>query len=256
MSPVLEILIDPLNALRPETVSDRVLPALIVTVAFGIAAYLLRGVTRSGALAGTFSAFVILLGLGWGGFVTLFVVFVMTWLCTRLGSAKKQRLGLGQDRRGRDAGQVLANVGTAATFAAMASGIGNHWFAVAAVSALAEAAADTSQSEIGEIASGRAWLITSFREVAAGTDGGVTFPGLLAGAVAAAAVAVTARLTGTVQPELVGIAGMAGFLGTIVDSLLGATLERRGWLNNNGVNFLSTLASGAIAILLCRLLFS
>ena len=252
MSPVLEILIEPLKALRPETASDRVLTALIVTIAFGMAAYLLRGVTRSGALAGTFSAFVIFLGLGWGGFVTLLVVFVLTWLCTRLGSAKKQQLGLAQDRAGRDAGQVLANVGSAAVFAALA--LRNHWFVIASVAALAEAAADTTQSEIGEIASGRAWLITTFREVAPGTDGGVSFPGMIAGTVAAVAVAITARSTGVVKPGLAGVAAAAGFLGTIIDSLLGATLERRGWLNNNGVNFLSTLASGAMALALLRVL--
>jgi uncharacterized membrane protein len=38
--------------------------------------------------------------------------------------------------------------------------------------------------------------------------------------------------------------------GLFVDSLLGATLERRGWLNNDAVNFLSTLAAALIAILL------
>ena len=252
MSPVLEILSNPAKLLHPATASDRVLPALMVTIAFGVAAYLLRGVTRTGALAGTFVAFVIYLGLGWGGFVTLVAVFVVTWVCTRVGLVRKQQLGLAQDRRGRDAGQVLANVATAALFAALA--LRNQWFAVASVAAMAEAAADTAQSEIGEIASGRAWLITTFREVSAGTDGGVTFPGLLAGAVAAAMAAIVARLTGAIEPRFAGVAGVAGFLGSVADSLLGATLERRGWLNNNGVNFLSTLVSGAIAITLLYLL--
>jgi uncharacterized membrane protein len=38
--------------------------------------------------------------------------------------------------------------------------------------------------------------------------------------------------------------------GLFVDSLLGATIERRGWLNNDAVNFLSTLAAALMAILL------
>jgi uncharacterized protein (TIGR00297 family) len=249
--PIVEIFAPYLNLLHPDSVSERIMPGLAVTIAFGLLAYLLRGVTRDGALAGTLSAFVIYVGLGPGGFVTLLAVFVLTWLCTRAGSQKKHQLGLAQDHRGRDAGQVLANVAAAALFAAVAS---RHvGFGVAFVAAMAEAAADTSQSEIGEIASGRAWLITSFREVAPGTNGGVTFIGLLAGAIAAAVVALVARLTHVIDPGLAGIAGVGGFLGSIVDSLLGATIERRGWLNNNAVNFLSTMASGAIAIALFRI---
>jgi uncharacterized membrane protein len=38
--------------------------------------------------------------------------------------------------------------------------------------------------------------------------------------------------------------------GLFVDSLLGATIERRGWLNNDAVNFLSTLAAALIATML------
>jgi uncharacterized membrane protein len=45
----------------------------------------------------------------------------------------------------------------------------------------------------------------------------------------------------------------AGFLGTVIDSLLGATLERRRWLGNNGVNLLSTLAAAGLALALRRI---
>ena len=222
---------------------------VVVPVAFGVVAWLLRGVTTSGAIAGTACAFLIYWGLGPAGFAVLMAVFAITWLSTQLGAAKKQRLGLAQDKKGRTAGQVLANIAAAAVCAALS--LRHGIFAIAAVAALAEAAADTSQSEIGEIASARSWLITSFREVPPGTDGGITLPGTLAGLIAAAVVACVALALGVVPFRSCAIAAAAGFFGTIVDSLLGAALERRGLLNNNAVNFLSTIAAAAIVLLLC-----
>jgi uncharacterized membrane protein len=41
--------------------------------------------------------------------------------------------------------------------------------------------------------------------------------------------------------------GSGAVAGLFVDSLLGATAERIGWLNNDAVNFLSTLAASLIA---------
>ncbi|MGZ4789812.1 MAG: DUF92 domain-containing protein, partial [Terriglobales bacterium] len=85
--------------------------------------------------------------------------------------------------------------------------------------------------------------------------GGVTLLGLLVGAIAATAIAMVARVMHIVAPPFAGVAAAAGFLATLIDSVLGATLERRGWLTNNAVNFLSTLASGAMAIAFIRLVF-
>jgi len=239
-----------ITTLQLSPVPARVLPALLITVAFGLAAFLLRGVTVSGALAGTFTAFLIYLGLGSGGFVTLLLVFVLTFVATRLGYRRKQQLGLAEQESGRDANQVLANVAAAAVFAVLA--IRNPAFAIASVAAMAEAAADTSQSEIGQLVSARAWMITTFRRVPAGTDGGITSTGTLAGAIAACIVALAAAAMHVIPPNLMWVAAFAGFLGTIVDSVLGATLERAEWLNNDAVNFLSTAAAGAIALALAR----
>lgn len=47
---------------------------------------------------------------------------------------------------------------------------------------------------------------------------------------------------------LLGWAG--GVFGLFFDSLLGATLERQGWLNNDAVNFLSTLSAAVFALVL------
>ena len=45
----------------------------------------------------------------------------------------------------------------------------------------------------------------------------------------------------------------AGVVATVIDSVLGATLEERGLIGNNGVNLTSTIAAGMIALLLGKL---
>ncbi len=82
----------------------------------------------------------------------------------------------------------------------------------------------------------------------AGTDGGVTIAGTLAGVTAAAMVGVVCGLTGLVTWKWIGIAIGAATAGMMADSFLGAWLERRGMLNNDLVNFMGTLIAAGIAV--------
>jgi uncharacterized membrane protein len=64
---------------------------------------------------------------------------------------------------------------------------------------------------------------------------------------AAGVIALAGKLLGLVWPHQAMIVLYAGFLGSLADSVLGAALERRGWLNNEWVNLLSTAAAAGIA---------
>ena len=121
---------------------------------------------------------------------------------------------------------------------------------LAVSAALSEAAADTVSSELGQARSAKARLITTWEEVTAGTDGGVSWAGTLAGVATAAAVSLVCALTGLVPLKWLGISIVAAVAGMIADSYLGALLERRKLLSNDAVNVLGTLVAAATAFLL------
>lgn len=228
----------------------RLLSALVVTLLFAVIGRAVGGVTLSGAVAGFLVAFALYYCIGPGAFAALVAVFAITWMATRFGYARKQRLGIAESRRGRNAGQVLANLGVSGALAVAGMLVAPELAWLGSIAALCEAAADTACSECGEAWSDHAYLITGLRKVPAGADGAIIVLGTLAGAAAAALVAAVAAWSGVLTGQIAAIAAPAGFLGAIVDSLLGATLERRGFMNNNAVNFSSTCAAALAAIAL------
>jgi uncharacterized protein (TIGR00297 family) len=93
-------------------------------------------------------------------------------------------------------------------------------------------------------------MITTLRTAAPGTDGAISFLGSLAGIAAAGLVAAVGTLALAGSSRMLAISWASGVFGLFFDSLLGATLERRGWLNNDAVNFLSTASASACALIL------
>jgi uncharacterized protein (TIGR00297 family) len=158
-------------------------------------------------------------------------------------------VGVAEDKRGRNAAQVAANLGVAGLGAATALSfpLRGPLFAVMVTAALAEATADTLASEVGEVLGGPPLLVTTLRRVAPGTDGAFSLAGTLAATGGAVLVVLVAVFALRLSPGSALCAGLAAIAGLFVDSLLGATAERRGCLNNDAVNFLSTLAASAIA---------
>lgn len=233
----------------------RIVLAIAVNMAFALLALALKWANRSGAAMGLVLGVAIYLGCGYKSFLILLAFILMGSIATRIGYAKKTARGVAEREGGaRSWREALANLLAPAFFAVLAITTFNQAaFLVALVAALAEAAGDTVSSEIGQWLSGRAYLITTFREVPSGENGGVSLAGSAAGFAASALVvglALGLGLCGSRPITGAGIALAAAVAGNLFDSLLGATVERRGLVTNGIVNFTGTSLAGALALVL------
>ncbi len=221
-----------------------------VNVGMGLAALAAGAVDVSGFLVGGLLGAGVWWFLGGRGFL-LFAVFVLGGsLVTKLGYQRKAARQLAQEKGGRrGARHALANTGTAffcALFAATTPY--PRLFGLAFAGALATALADTCGSEIGQLWGRRTFLITTLRPVPRGTNGAVSVEGTLAGIVGSLVLAVLGGWAGLYAAwPGVAIVVLAAFLGTTLESLFGATLERGGLLDNEAINFLNTLVGALLA---------
>ena len=220
--------------------------AMAVTAGFAALGYVVHGVSRSGAVAGAMVCLALFASAGPAAFVALLTLFVITWIATRIGRSRKVRLGTAERGEGRKASQVLANLGVVTLCAICYAIRGEDWWLVAIAAAMAEAAADTVSSELGQAFSRRALLITSLERVPPGTDGGISLRGTASGVLAAIVMSGMCVLAGLIPQRAAGVAAIAGVVGMLVDSFLGAWFERARQLSNDAVNFLGT-ATAALA---------
>jgi uncharacterized protein (TIGR00297 family) len=195
------------------------------------------------ALTGGLVALLQLLGAGVGGVVLLGTFFVLGVLAT---AHKKELKGTISEERTPQ--QVLANGGVAGFMSGLAwlHSYDSHTYLIMMAASLAAATADTLSSELGMVYGKRTFNILTFKKEERGLDGVISIEGTLIGVVGAALIAI-------VYGAFYGFGNscyiivLAGVFGNIVDSLLGATLERKGKFTNNMVNFANTLAAALLA---------
>jgi uncharacterized protein (TIGR00297 family) len=232
--------------------------ALGLNLGLAALAFAAGTVSRSGVIGGVLVGTAIYLTVGLPGWLMLVGFFVLGSAASKLGYQRKASLGVAQDDGGRrGAKHALANCG-----AALACAIGFHFtqhpaWLCAYVGAFATALSDTSASEIGQLYGKTPILITTFRRVPVGTEGAVSLEGTLAGIAASLLLAGLAWAVGLAAagtgPHFLWIIAVAAFVGTTLESYLGATIEGVKGIDNEVSNFANTVIGAGTAAALSLL---
>lgn len=202
--------------------------------------------------------------LGWPGYVVVAFYFLVGSAVTRIGMAEKKAAGIAEKREGaRGPENVWGSAFTAALCALGVLAInlfypdelvGRNWISLlilAYVASFCTKLSDTCASEVGKAYGKRTFLITTFQPVARGTEGAVSLEGTLAGVLASLAIALVGWAVGLIDLTGIAFCTAAAFIGTNLESVIGATLQSKiEWLTNEVVNFINTTIGAIAAVLL------
>ncbi|BFY97413.1 hypothetical protein BsWGS_00453 [Bradybaena similaris] len=255
-----------------------------------------KRLSQSGAVAGLTIGF--LLSISCMRFLlSLLTFFIFGSKATKYQASKKRQIEADYKEGGqRNWIQVISNGGPAAILAIFyvwevgsvdlpvdfSNRYAASWYAVAVMSAIASSCGDTFASEIGAVSGVKDPLhVLTWKQVPRGTNGGISvvgtlcsaFGGLLVGAAFyVTELLIASRIQLSESPPqwpVLFYGALAGFVGSMVDSCLGATLQYSGkhrktghiveykgpdiehisgreLLDNHSVNLLSSLVTGLV----------
>lgn len=211
-----------------------------------------KKLTLTGSLAAAIVGVSVYLSAEWKGVLLLLVFFLLSVIATAHKKQIKTKVHVALlQSEGRTPGQVFANGGMAAISCLISLWDPSHseLYQLMMAASLASALSDTLSSELGIVYGRRFYNIITFKKDERGLDGVISLEGIIIGAGGSFFVGLAfAGLSTTAI-----VVGLAGLFGNLIDSLLGALFERRGFIGNNFVNFLNTLCAALFAMVLYSL---
>jgi uncharacterized protein (TIGR00297 family) len=256
---------------------------MILTAGIAWLAWKFKALSLSGAV-GAWLLGTVVFGIGGLEWMMPVIFFFLTSsLFTGVGKKHKKILETVFEKGGRrDIFQVFANGGVG-MFAILGYYFTGHavWYMIF-LGSIAAATADTWATELGTFSKRAPVSILTFKKVEMGTSGGISFIGTFGAFIGSLSVVMLGwamwswRQVDLLSWQQVSIIILAGLLGSVVDSILGATIQAqyrcpqcgkitekrnhcdisgiplvRGYetINNDRVNFLCTLSGGLLASL-------
>ena len=191
--------------------------------------------------------------LSWQGWTSVVIYLILGSLVTKVGFKYKNKIGIAEKREGRRGPEnVLGSASTGLFFAILIKlNYGDLiLLKIAFAASFAAKLADTFGSEIGKRFGKYTFLITSFRKVQRGTEGGISLEGTLAsfgGALIMSYVMLLLEIIPSWGNFL--LVTISGIIATILESYIGAVFQDKYKLSNEFVNTIQTSTSSFLAIL-------
>jgi uncharacterized protein (TIGR00297 family) len=250
----------------------------LIILLVSIGGWKTKNLSPSGAVSAFFMGFVITHFYHWRGLLLIGAFFLSSSIWSKLfSSSKKEIEGRLAKTSVRDWQQVAANGGPSVLFILLFHFTGNDWWLYSFAAAVAAANSDTWASEIGPLSKESPLSIRSFSRVEKGTSGAVSLIGTISSIAGAVFISFLFFffMDSFNWPMFIMLTA-AGFLGNVFDTIAGAywqaefscrvcnattesavhcgtaTGRSKGypWLNNEAVNFLSSLFAGVILFLI------
>lgn len=190
-----------------------------ILFALCVVAYFLKWLSFSGAIAAFFTALI----LGYGGLEFFYLPMLLLIGGTLLSKLNKHT----SDKNGRNAKQVLANGSIGLTCLILYYNSHNTVFFIAYLLSFSVSICDTFSSEIGKFFKGATIDILTLKPITKGLSGGISIKGTIGGFVGAMMCSLIAILLLNIQlSESIAI-GLIGFIGMLVDSLMGSIFQAK-----------------------------
>lgn len=204
---------------------DQFLLSLFLAVLISLISIWLKLLTYSGTIAAFFLAFLIFGFGGWQWTIPIFTFFILSSLLTKLNSKKRK---MPEKSSARNFLQVIANGGFGGVLVILFFFTQQNIFYFVFVSLLSAVCADTWATEIGTYKTKYTFNILSFKKVEPGISGGISAAGLAGSFLGAITIAVSAVYWSNINIiSFIFLISLIGFGGSIFDSLLGASIQKK-----------------------------
>ena len=192
--------------------------------------------------------------LSWRGWLAVVLYLILGSLVTKIGYKFKNDIGIAEKRGGRRGPEnVWGSAATGMFFAILIKlNFGDLIFLkIAFAASFVAKLADTFGSEIGKRFGKNTFLITNFKRVQKGTEGGISLEGTSASLIGSLLMSYLMMLLGFISSkEQFLIVIISGFIATIFESIIGAKYQKIYNLSNELVNAIQTSFSSLIAIII------
>lgn len=227
--------------------------SIILNLVIAVVAYKKKALDFSGSFIAVIMGIVIFMTAGPISWLMLMLFFASSSLITQFKKTYKSRLSSEYRKTRRNYKQVLENGLIPMILSIVFFTTKSDAVLLTTIATIAINCADTWSSEIGVLNKGKTISIITLKQIKKGESGGISLLGTVVSLLGAAFIAISFILlkaifsnesASFISTGLIGIT-LVGFIGCMVDSLLGATIQAES-VSNGMVNLLSNIIGGLI----------